>query len=137
MEHDIRWRQRFQNFDRALTLLREAVEIPPEKLSTLEKEGMVQRFEFVLELAWKTLKDFLEYNGVVITPPVSPRTVVKDAFAARILTDGKVWIDMIDHRNLLSHTYEERTFEEAVPAIRERYFPAIGELHADLGGRLQ
>lgn len=138
MENDIRWRQRFQNFDRALTLLREAVEIPPERLSTLEKEGMVRRFEFVLELAWKTLKDFLEYNGVVITPPVSPRTVVKDAFAAKILTDGQVWIDMIDHRNLLSHTYEEQTFEEAVPAIRERYFPAIGELHAKLGlDRLQ
>jgi len=60
---------------------------------------------------------------------VTPRNVIKEAFAARILSDGQVWIDMLDHRNLLSHTYNEATFDKAVLAIRDRYLKAIEELH--------
>lgn len=127
-KQDIRWKQRFQNFDRAVILLREPIERDITTLSDLEKEGTVQRFEFALELAWKTLKDYLEYGGQVIEP-VTPRSVIKEAFAARILHDGQVWIDMLDHRNLLSHTYNAETFENAVLAIRDRYLPAIEELH--------
>ncbi len=96
---DIRWQQRFDNFDRALGLLREALANGPAALNQLEKEGVVQRFEYTLELAWKTIKDYLEESGVVLTA-VTPRQVIKDAFAARILTDGQAWIDMVDHRNL-------------------------------------
>lgn len=128
MTADIRWKQRFQNFHRAVTLLREPIEHGIERLSDLEKEGVVQRFEFVLELAWKTLKDYMEYEGQFIVP-VTPRNVIKEAFAARILNDGQVWIDMLGHRNLLSHTYDSATFEKAVIAIRDRYYPAIEEVH--------
>jgi nucleotidyltransferase substrate binding protein (TIGR01987 family) len=128
MTFDIRWKQRFQNFDRAVVLLGEPIERGLETLSTLEKEGMVQRFEFALELAWKTLKDYLEHEGSVITP-VTPRNVIKEAFAARIIPDGQVWIDMLDHRNILSHTYDPDTFEKAVLSIRDRYFPALMGLH--------
>lgn len=129
MTMDIRWKQRFQNFDRAVGLLREPIDQGIETLSDLEKEGMIQRFEFSLELAWKTLKDYLEHEGQVIVP-VTPRHVIKEAFAARILKDGQTWIAMIDHRNLLSHTYDSGAFEKAVYAIRDRYYPAIEELHA-------
>jgi nucleotidyltransferase substrate binding protein (TIGR01987 family) len=125
---DIRWEQRFQNFDRAVVLLREAMEHGLDKLSDLEKEGAVHRFELALELAWKILKDYLEYAGTAVKP-VTPRSVIKEAFTAQILTDGQVWIDMLNHRNLLSHTYDESTYEEAVLAIRDRYLPAIIELH--------
>jgi nucleotidyltransferase substrate binding protein (TIGR01987 family) len=128
MTFDIRWKQRFQNFDRAVGLLGEPIERGLETLSTLEKEGMVQRFEFALELAWKTLKDFLEHEGSVITP-VTPRNVIKEAFAARIIPNGQVWIDMLDHRNILSHTYDSVTFDKAVLFIRDRYFPALMDLH--------
>ena len=128
MTLDIRWEQRFQNFDRAVVLLREPVERGVESLSTLEQEGMVQRFEFALELAWKTLKDYLEHEGTEINP-VTPRNVIKEAFAARILADGQVWIDMLDHRNLLSHTYSPAVFEKAVEAIHTRYLSGIGNLH--------
>ena len=85
---DIRWQQRFDNFDRALGLLREALANGPAALNQLEKEGVVQRFEYTLELAWKTIKDYLEESGVVLTA-VTPRQVIEDAFAARILTDGQ------------------------------------------------
>lgn len=128
MQIDIRWKQRFQNFDRAVILLREPFEQDIAGLSNLEKEGTVQRFEVAMELAWKTLKDYMEFEGHDIKP-VTPRNVVKEAFRARILSDGQVWIDMIDYRNLLSNTYDRATFEKAVPNIRDRYLPAIEELH--------
>jgi nucleotidyltransferase substrate binding protein (TIGR01987 family) len=67
-------------------------------------------------------------DGVVIAQ-VTPRQVVKDAFAAKVLTDGQVWIDMVDSRNLLFHTYDEKIFEATATAISIRYLPALKELH--------
>lgn len=128
MQKDIRWKQRFQNFDRAVLLLREPIERGIATLSALEKEGTVQRFEFALELGWKTLKDYLEFEGRRIEP-LTPRNVVKEAFAARILDDGQVWIDMLDHRNLLSHTYDRAAFDAAVVAIQDRYLAAFDDVH--------
>jgi nucleotidyltransferase substrate binding protein (TIGR01987 family) len=125
---DIRWKQRFENFQKAFLLLKQAVENGPSALSLLEKEGVIQRFEYTFELAWKTMKDFLEMEGMVITP-VTARQVVKEAFSAKIVTDGQVWIDMLDHRNLLSHTYDSSTFEEAVDAIAARYVLALAALN--------
>ena len=128
MTTDIRWKQRFQNFDRGFVLLREALESGPSALSALEKEGVIQRFEYTFELAWKTIKDFLEAGGLVISP-ITPRQVIKDAFAAKVLADGQAWIDMLDHRSLLSHTYDFSVFEKAVEAIHVRYLPAMDSLH--------
>ncbi len=125
---DIRWKQRFQNFDRAYVLLRDALESGPSTLNPLEKEGVIQRFEYCFELAWKTVKDYLEESGFVFAT-VTPRQVLKDAFAANVLTDGQVWIDMLDHRNLLSHTYSQASFETAVDAIYARYLMAFGQAH--------
>ncbi len=127
MNPDVRWKQRFQNFDRACGLLREALARGPSALSMLEKEGVIQRFEYSFELAWKTIKDYLEEDGLVISP-VTPRQVLKDAFAAKVLTDGQVWINMLDNRNLLSHTYDALVFEKAVNAIAAHYLPAMEEL---------
>lgn len=125
---DIRWKQRFQNFDRAFVLLRDALDNGPNSLNQLEKEGVIQRFEFSFEFAWKTLKDYMEQDGFVFAT-ITPRQVLKDAFAAKILEAGHVWIDMLDHRNLLSHTYDMEKFVEAVQAIHDRYLDAFGQLH--------
>jgi nucleotidyltransferase substrate binding protein (TIGR01987 family) len=125
---DVRWKQRFTNFSRAFVLLREALQNGSQALNALEKEGAVQRFEYGFELGWKTLKDYMEANGHVFAT-VMPRTVLKDAFAAKILSDGQVWIDMLDHRNLLSHTYSQLNFKKAVEAIELRYLPALDKLH--------
>ena len=131
---DIRWKQRFQNFNHALTLLSDALKTGSSSLSLLEKEGVVQRFEYSFELAGKTIKDFLEAGGLVIAP-VTPRQVVKDAFAAKVIDDGQVWIDMLGHRNLLSHTYDSAVFEEAVGAIEAHYLPAMVKLQEFLLAR--
>ena len=124
---DIRWRQRFANFRRAFDLLGEPIRRGVASLSALEQEGTVQRFEVTLELAWKTLKDYLEAEGLTVEP-VTPRAVIKAAVAARILQDGKIWLDMLDHRNLLSHTYDQVTFGAAVRSIQDRYFPVLASL---------
>ena len=126
-EPDIRWRQRLMNFSRALALLREAMANGPSALSQLEKEGVIQRFEYCFELAWKTVKDYMEANGFVFAV-VMPRQVLKEAFAAKVIADGQVWIAMLDHRNLLSHTYNPAVFEEAVAAIHQQYLPAMEQL---------
>ena len=128
MNVDIRWKQRFDNFDRAFVLLREALENGLAALSQLEKEGTIQRFEVAFELAWKTMKDYLEENGLVVNP-ATPRNVIKEAFAAKLLDDGQVWIDMMLHRNLLSHTYDIKVFEEVLQAVARRYLPALDRLH--------
>ena len=88
----------------------------------------VRRFEYSLELAWKVPKDFLEESGSIISP-VTPRQVIKEAFAAKIVSNGQIWIDMLDHRNLLSHTYDFSVFEKAVEDIAARYLPAMASLH--------
>lgn len=131
MDPDVRWKQRFSNFERALGLLGEAFAGDPENLSDLEKEGAVQRFEYTLELAWKTLKDFLEDAGYVLDP-VTPRSVVKQANAAGLLPDGRVWMEMLDLRNLLSHTYDSSVFERSVGIIGSVFLPALQSLHGRL-----
>ena len=133
--NDIRWQQRFQNFDRAYQLLRSALETKPlEKLSDLEQEGVVQRFEYTYELAWKTMKDYLEESGIVISP-VTPRNVIKEAFAAKIIDDGQVWINMMLHRNILSHTYDFSKFKEVLKAVVDHYLAALTALHGWLVAR--
>ena len=127
MMQDIRWRQRFQSFQKAYRLLHEALDGDWERLSDLEKQGVIQRFEFTFELAWKTLSDYLEFSGIVLEQS-TPRNVIKQGYAVRILADGQAWIDMLEHRNLLSHAYDMTVFEEAVRQVATRYLGVIGEL---------
>jgi nucleotidyltransferase substrate binding protein (TIGR01987 family) len=136
MNPDIRWRQRFENFDRALGLLREALADGQENLSPLEQEGAAQRLEYTLELAWKCMKDYLEDSGVSISP-ATPRQVIKEAFVAKIITDGQTWINMLNHRNLLSHTYDFAVFEEAIRATADHYLLTLQSLHQFLSKELQ
>jgi nucleotidyltransferase substrate binding protein (TIGR01987 family) len=128
MNEDIRWKQRFQNFKRAFFLLEEALENGVDSLNQLEKEGVIQRFEYCFELAWKTIKDYMESCGVTFAT-VTPKAVLKDAFQANVIEDGQAWIDMLNHRNLLAHTYNFANFEEAVNAIHSRYLTALRGLH--------
>lgn len=136
MNQDTRWRQRFENFDRALGLLREALANGQENLSPLEQEGAAQRLEYTLELAWNCMKDYLEDSGVSISP-ATPRQVIKEAFVAKIITDGQIWINMLNHRNLLSHTYDFAVFEEAIRATEDHYLPTLQALHQFLSKELQ
>lgn len=123
-----------QRFDYGFGLLRQALERGTDTLNQLEKEGLIHRFEYCLNLAWKAARDFLEDSGVVIDP-VTPREVLRQAVVARIVCDGQVWIDMLDHRTLLAHSYDGVVFNEVTVVLAGRYFPAMEQLHAFLAGR--
>lgn len=122
-----RWKQRYDNFSRAWALLNQAFSLNLDDLSDLEKEGMIQRFEYTFELAWKTLKDYLVYSGVPLDPE-TPRNIIRQAFAAGILEDGHLWLEMLDQRNLMSHTYNEENFSTVISSI-ETYVGAIEQLN--------
>ena len=122
-----RWVYRFKNYKRAFILLREAIESEKE-LTQLEKEGCIQRFEYAFELGWKTMKDFLEGEGVSL-PVITPATVIRAAFEARLITDGQVWTDALDARNKMSHTYDFSKFEQVIADISKRYLAAMESLY--------
>ena len=122
---ELRWRQRFQNLEKAFHQLSEAADRYAE-LSDLEKEGLVKRFEYTFELFWKTLKDYLESQGVLTQ---YPREVIKQAYHHEIISDGEKWLDMLNLRNILAHKYTETDFREAVDAIVNKYFSDLEELY--------
>ena len=110
---DIRWRQRFENFQNALGELTEAVELYQHRpLSKLEKQGLVKAFEFTHELAWNVMKDFFEYQGK--TSIMGSRDATREAFNRGMIMDGENWMKMIQSRNLTSHTYNQETADKIV-----------------------
>lgn len=120
MDDDIRWQQRLANYQRALGNLTEAVELSREReLSNLEKQGLIQAFEFTHELAWNCLRDYLRYQGEQNL--MGSRDATRRAFAVGLITDGEQWMDMIANRNRTSHTYNESTARQIAEAITERY----------------
>jgi nucleotidyltransferase substrate binding protein (TIGR01987 family) len=128
---DTRWKQRFSNFSRALSLLREAMEEDVFSLKQLEKEGIIQRFEYTFELAWKVLKDKMEFDGIVLDQ-ISPKAVVRQAFAAKYINDPDTWLKMIGDRNLMSHTYDFVKFEAVIQSIADSYLPMLDEWYFSL-----
>ena len=131
MVEEIRWRYRFHNFSRAYSLLSEALEEDVEVLNDLEKEGVIQRFEYTFELGWNTLKDRMEYDGLVMDS-VTPRSVIRTAAAAGLIADGQTWIDMLDDRRNTSHRYDMELLEEVLGNIRDTYLPVLDTLHERL-----
>lgn len=117
---DVRWRQRFQNFKRAFAQLSKGAAIAEERaLNELERQGLIQAFEFTHELAWNTLKDFLEPAGV--TNLFGSVNATRAAFAAGLIENGEVWMEMIKNRNLTTHTYDEETADKISSAILSNY----------------
>lgn len=118
---DIRWQQRFANYRKALARLAEAVELRQQRsLSELERQGFIQAFEFTHELAWNTFKDIAEHQGA--TGLLGSRDATRYAFKAGLIEDGENWMQMIDSRNLSTHTYNESVAQEVESRIVDIYF---------------
>lgn len=126
-----RWKQRFQNFEKAFLFLESAVR--KDEYNPIEIGGLVQAFEFTFELAWKTVKDYLYEQGLETN---FPREAIKQAFSSEIITDGHTWIEMLEKRNELSHTYNEEVAEHAVTVIKNSYFLAIEQVYFYLKSRI-
>lgn len=128
---DIRWIQRYNHFSQALSQLNQAIELASQRpLSELEEQGLIQSFEYTHELAWNTLKDFLEHMGV--KPLYGSKDTTREAFKRGLIEDGDVWMAMITSRNLTSHTYNREIAKSIALDIQNRYHRAFLILHKTL-----
>lgn len=127
-EKDIRWIQRFSNYRRALAKFNQAVEIISnqmdwgEDVDDLLEEGLIQRFEYTHELAWKVMKDYAEYQGH--TDIQGSRDAFRKALEMGIIDDER-WMESIKDRNLTSHNYDDETALNVLTAIIEVYAPLL------------
>lgn len=125
---DLRWLQRFDNFQRALLVLERGVRLAQSReLSELEQQGLIQGFEFTHELAWNLLKDFLTYQG--IAGVVGSRDATRLAFQNGLLGDGDTWMEMIRSRNQSSHTYNLEQAQAIALDVIARFYPAFVALN--------
>jgi nucleotidyltransferase substrate binding protein (TIGR01987 family) len=121
---DVRWKQRFSNFSRALQTLSEAKALADARpLSKLEQQGLIQGFEFTHELAWNVLKDYLEEQGFVEI--IGSKNATRQAFKNALIAEGEVWMDMIKARNLTSHTYNIELAQSIAHDILNRFYPQL------------
>ena len=121
---DVRWKQRFDNYQKALKLLEEGVTL--KKRNKIQKAGVVQFFEMTFELAWKMLKDFLEEEGYKEIK--APRPIIKKAFEIGLIEKGHDWLQLLYDRNLTAHTYDEETAEKLDILIEHKYYPLFKQL---------
>ena len=129
---DLRWKQRFQNFEKALHYLEDALKIKNPDM--IQKAGLIQFFEISFELSWKVMKDYLQEQGA--TDLQYPKEVIKTAFETELIENGHTWMKALTGRNLTSHTYNETLAEEVVSEIRRLYFPMLSQLYNSLKVKL-
>ena len=130
MDEDIRWHQRFENLGKALVRFHEALlVVANDPANPLYQIALIGTFQFTFELSWKTMKDYLVYNGVEVS---LPREVLKQAFHYNLVQNGQTWIEMLEARNLMAHVYQEKAAKEAVKSIREYYAPALNQVYEEL-----
>jgi nucleotidyltransferase substrate binding protein (TIGR01987 family) len=122
--NEVRWKQRFQNFEKAFLFF--ATAVGKDSYTPIEIGGLVQALEFTFELGWKTIKDFLYLQGLNTN---YPREVIKEGFQTRIIENGHAWISMLEKRNELSHTYNQAVAEQAVETIKHQYYPAVEQVY--------
>lgn len=129
-----RWVQRFENLEKSVQNLKDIKDcIKREGINKIYTMALIQAYEIVFELSWKTLKDYLEYNGITTD---TPRETIKEAFAKNIISDGQVWIEMMEARNKTSHTYKEEFATELCNDILNTYIPKINILTEFLKGKI-
>ena len=121
---EIRWKQRFINFEKAFMLLERTLKIKTP--SEAEKGGIIQFYEVAFEISWKLIKDYLESLGFEVN---SPRTAIKQAFQADIINNGESWIKALEDRNLTSHTYNEEIANLIVNNIKKKYYFLLNDLY--------
>ena len=127
-KEDIRWQQRFSNFNKAFNQLERF--IAEKELNEMEVQGLIKAFEYTYELAWKTLQDLLKEKGY--DNIIGPKPVIEQSFQDGYIINGKDWLRMHNSRNLTIHTYDEKTALEIVEAIQVSYFGLFKELRTRL-----
>lgn len=128
---DVRWKQRFENFTKAYTSLLESDDaLKQEPENSFIKDSLIQRYEYTIELAWKTMKDYLEEQGFIDVS--SPKKVVRKAFEEALIQDAPTWIAALNGRNITSHAYDETKANEIVKDISEQYILIFRDLYEQM-----
>ena len=122
MNNPNRWRQRFDNFTKAYQKLVMVAEKEALREDEIAKMALIQAFEFTFELAWKTLKDYMEEEGFELS---SPKSVIRQAFQAKYISNGQVWMEALKKRNNTVHNYDALIMDETVVFIVEEFYPAL------------
>nr|VFJ96444.1 MAG: nucleotidyltransferase substrate binding protein, HI0074 family [Candidatus Kentron sp. H]VFJ97503.1 MAG: nucleotidyltransferase substrate binding protein, HI0074 family [Candidatus Kentron sp. H]VFK02819.1 MAG: nucleotidyltransferase substrate binding protein, HI0074 family [Candidatus Kentron sp. H] len=136
MTQDIRWIQRFDNFQRSMVQLDKAMALMKERdLSELEAQGVIQAFEYNYELAWNVIKDFYTYQGIVDIQ--GSRDAFRTAFNRGLIEEGEAWMAMIKGRQLSVRTYDEEVMKGLLEDIVHRYYPQFVALRTTLLERLE
>jgi len=126
MDADVRWKQRLTNYRSALDRLEEAVQLAAERpLSDLERQGLIQAFEFTHELSWNLMKDWFEYQGK--SDITGSRDATREAFRVGLISDGETWMEMIKSRNESSHTYNLEVAERIATSVIGKYWKLFVE----------
>jgi len=125
---DIRWQQRFINFNKAFNQLEKFIQV--EILNEMEEQGLIKSFEYTYELAWKTLQDLLKEKGYIDIN--GPKPVIQQSFQDGYITEGKGWMRMHNSRNLTAHTYDQTTANEVIDSIRTEYYFLLNSLQERL-----
>jgi nucleotidyltransferase substrate binding protein (TIGR01987 family) len=115
-----RWEERISDLENAIFRLNEAIEDSRNYSIESLKDAVIQRFEFSLELSWKAMKNYLNYQGIL--EATTPKQTIKEAFANGLIKNGETWINMLNDRNLTSHTYNQADADEIYKAIVEEYY---------------
>ncbi|MDD1723826.1 MAG: nucleotidyltransferase substrate binding protein [Methanospirillum sp.] len=124
MNRDIRYLQRLHNYHKAVSILREGVDLSYSRpLSTIEKQGLIKSFEFTSELAWNLMRDYSLYQGYQDIR--GSRDAIRQALSMDLIACGEIWMEMLESRNVTSHTYDEKTAEKILDGIVTRYYPAL------------
>jgi nucleotidyltransferase substrate binding protein (TIGR01987 family) len=118
-EKDVRWIQRSKHFEEALQQLSKFVD--KRALNELEEQGLIQAFEYTYELAWNTLKDYLEMQGE--TEIHGSRDTIRLAFRRGLIVDGETWMAMLKDRTLTTHTYNEDLAKRIGQSVLQQYYP--------------
>ena len=129
-KEDIRWNQRFANYEKAFLKLKEGIDLYAENANDLEKEGIIQRFEFTHELAWKVMKDFLQAKGIIEIIGSSDATRL--AFQNDLIQNGDVWMQMIESRNRTVHTYQDTILEVEYLKIVKDYYLVFSDFYTKM-----
>lgn len=132
-EKDIRWIQRFRNFNKAFSQLKKFID--KKNLNELEEQGLIKSFEYTYELSWNTLKDYFEYQGNHELN--GSRDAINEAFKTGLIKDGDGWMNMFKDRNRTSHTYNESTASEIASNIFERHFQLFSALKVEMESHLE
>lgn len=127
---DIRWQQRFSNYQRALARLEKFID--KGEWSELEQIGLIKAFEFTHELAWNVMKDYFEYQGNTSVSDL--RDTIREAFARNLIGDGDKWMAMIKSRNMSAHAYDPKTADEIGKQVVEVYLPLFQQFEQRMQG---